>query len=168
MLLTILSGLFGGLLRLAPELLKFFDSKNDRQHELAMQDKALEFQKLAGTQKISEIGMQGNIDLARADLDSQTAQFAAYQAAFAEQAAAATAGGKLISAISALVRPAVTGTVFAMWCAFKLASLYVAITGGSGSAIQGIIATWTQDDAAMLMMIVSFWFVGRSIEKRSS
>jgi hypothetical protein len=168
MLLTILSSLFGGLLRLAPELLKFFDAKNDRAHELAMQDKALEFQKLAGSQKIAEISSQGQIDLSKADLDTQVAQFAAYQAAFAEQAAAATAGGKIVAAISALVRPAVTSTVFAMWCAYKIASLYAAIMGGNGSAIQGIIATWTQDDWAMLSMIVSFWFVGRSIEKRSS
>lgn len=168
MLITILSSLFGGLLRLAPELLKFFDQKNDRAHELAMQDKAIEFQKLAGSQKIGEITAQGQIELSKADLDTQVAQFAAYQAAFAEQAAAATAGGKIVAAISSLVRPAVTSTVFAMWCAYKIASLYVAIGGSSGSPIQGIISTWTQDDAAMLSMIVAFWFVGRSIEKRSS
>lgn len=168
MLLTILSGLFGGLLRLAPELFKFLDAKNDRAHELAMQDKALEFQKLTGTQKIAEIGAQGQIELSKADLDSQTSQFAAYQAAFAEQSAIATSGGKIVSAISALVRPGITSTVFAMWCAYKIASLYAAISSGNGSAIQGIITTWTQDDSAMLSMIVSFWFVGRSIEKRSS
>ena len=36
MMETLLGGVFGGLLRLAPEALKFFDQKNERKHELAM------------------------------------------------------------------------------------------------------------------------------------
>jgi len=34
----VIGSLFGGLFRLAPEVLKFFDKQNDRKHELAMMD----------------------------------------------------------------------------------------------------------------------------------
>src|SRR5262249_12037444 len=116
MLLTILSGLFGGLLRLAPELLKFLDAKNDRAHELAMQDKALEFQKLTGTQKIAEINQTVTGDI-------EKSRFDALSAAYASQATMASDGGKWVSFVSALVRPAVTFFVFAMWASFKIAVL---------------------------------------------
>ena len=59
---TVLSGVFGGVLRLMPELFKFLDAKNERKHELDMQDKALEFQRLKGDQRIEEVETQGAAD----------------------------------------------------------------------------------------------------------
>ena len=56
MIETLLGGLLGGAFRLAPEMLKWLDRKGERSHELAMQDKALEFEKLRGAQRMSEIG----------------------------------------------------------------------------------------------------------------
>ena len=157
MLLTILSGLFGGFLRLAPEVLKYLDAKQDRAHEALMQDKALAFQQLTGTQKIAEITAQGQID-------TQKAQFDAYQSAFASQSAMSVAGGKVMSAISAFVRPSVTFFVFCMWAAWKICTFYMAL---KGSGIQGLMASWTDDDTSMMTMIISFWFCGRAIEKNS-
>jgi len=46
MIETLLGGLLGGAFRFAPEILKWLDRKGERSHELAMQDKALEFEKL--------------------------------------------------------------------------------------------------------------------------
>ena len=40
--------LFGRAFRLAPDILKWMDLNGERSHELAMQDKALEFEKLLG------------------------------------------------------------------------------------------------------------------------
>ena len=56
MIETLLGGVLGGLFRLTPELLKWLDRTGERRHELAMQDKALEFEKLHGTQRMTEIG----------------------------------------------------------------------------------------------------------------
>ena len=56
MIETLLGGLLGGAFRLATEILKWLDRKGERGHELAMQDKALEFEKLRGAQRMSEIG----------------------------------------------------------------------------------------------------------------
>jgi len=157
MFLTLLSGLFGGVLRLAPELLKFFDAKNDRQHELDMQDKALAFQQLTGSQQIQE--MQVN-----AQLGIQTAQFNAMANAYSSQAQMAGAGGPFSAFISSLVRPVVTFFVFAMWAAHKIAIMVFA-WHLTGDVIQVLMNNWDQDDTSMLTMIVSFWFVGRAIEK---
>lgn len=41
-----LGGLLGGAFRLAPEIFKWLDRKGERGHELLMQDKALEFEKV--------------------------------------------------------------------------------------------------------------------------
>ena len=56
MIETLLGGLLGGAFRLAPEILKWLDRKGERGHELSMQDKAIEFEKIRGAQRISEIG----------------------------------------------------------------------------------------------------------------
>jgi hypothetical protein len=40
---TLLGGIFGGVLRLAPEALKFFDAKNERKHELSMLEAEMKF-----------------------------------------------------------------------------------------------------------------------------
>lgn len=55
MIETLLGGLLGGAFRLAPEILKWLDRKGERGHELAMQDKALEFEKLRGATRMAEI-----------------------------------------------------------------------------------------------------------------
>jgi hypothetical protein len=56
MIETLLGGLLGGAFRLAPEILKWIDRNGERAHELSMQDKALEFEKLRGSQRMAEIG----------------------------------------------------------------------------------------------------------------
>jgi hypothetical protein len=56
MIETLLGGLLGGAFRLAPEILKWLDRNGERSHELSMQDKALEFEKLRGAQRMGEIG----------------------------------------------------------------------------------------------------------------
>ncbi len=53
MIETLLGGLLGGVFRLAPEILKWLDRQGERGHELAMQDKALEFEKLRGAQRMA-------------------------------------------------------------------------------------------------------------------
>ena len=50
----ILGGLLGGVFRLAPEVLKFFDRKNERTHELNMFKEQCELTKLQGELKIEE------------------------------------------------------------------------------------------------------------------
>ena len=47
----ILGSLLGGVFRLIPEVLKSFDKKNERSHELSMFDKQCDVEKTRGAQK---------------------------------------------------------------------------------------------------------------------
>lgn len=138
MLETLLGGLFGGLLRIVPEVLKWLDRKDERAHELSMQDKALAFEDRRQAGKMAEYG---------AALD-QT-QFAALGEAFKQQAAAdSAAGGWAI--LSSSVRPVVT---------YGLVALYAGIKIAKGDW------AWTAEDQALLSSVMAFWFVGRAITK---
>src|SRR5690606_9273658 len=51
----ILGGLLGGVARLAPEILKFFDRRNERKHELALAEHQLELIRVQHHTRMDEI-----------------------------------------------------------------------------------------------------------------
>ncbi len=64
-MLDILSGgllgsIFGGLFRLAPEVLKWLDKKNERSHELLMFSRQCDLEAQRGAQKLADIGAEGS------------------------------------------------------------------------------------------------------------
>lgn len=153
MLETLLGGVFGGLLRLAPELMKLWDRKDERKHELQMLDRELDFARTR-----SEVHMR------QAETELATAQLDTLSEAFREQSQTAQAAGKFTSAASALVRPAVTYIFITLYALVKLAAYALALAqGGSWSAV--LVGMWSADDMAVLNMILSFWFVGRVYER---
>lgn len=149
----LLGSIFGGLFRLAPEVLKFLDKKNERQHELNMFQLQTDLEKLRGEFKVEE----KYVDYSIQQLDS-------IKAAFQEQAETAKAAGWFVAAISALVRPGVTWALFFMYASVKAAALVIAFQT-SANWIDVVTKVWDEDDFALFNMCVSFWFVGRSIEK---
>jgi len=153
MLETLLGGVFGGLLRLAPEVFKIFDKKNERAHELRMVEAEMEFAKVRG-----EIAMR------QADVQLQTAELDAMTQAFKEQSETAKNAGWFVSAISALVRPTVTYLFLALYAAVKVAAYLIAIEQG-GNWKDVLTSMWGSDDLAVFNMIISFWFVGRVYER---
>jgi ABC-type multidrug transport system fused ATPase/permease subunit len=153
MIESLLGGVFGGVLRLAPELFKLFDKRNERAHELRMVEAEMEFAKVRG-----EIAMR------QADVQLQTAELDAMTQAFKEQSATAKNAGWFVSAISALVRPTVTYLFLALYAAVKVAAYLIAIEQG-GNWKDVLTSMWGSDDLAVFNMIISFWFVGRVYER---
>jgi hypothetical protein len=153
MLETLLGGVFGGLLRLAPEVFKIFDKRNERAHELRMLEAEMEFAKVRG-----EIAMR------QADVQLQTAELDAMTQAFKEQSETAKNAGWFVSAISAMVRPTVTYLFLALYAAVKVAAYLIAIEQG-GNWKDVLTSMWGSDDLAVFNMIISFWFVGRVYER---
>lgn len=158
MLLTLLSAIFGGLLRLAPEVLKFLDRKEDRTHELAMQDKQLLFLQQQGQMKVEEVQTQSYADQAIEQLKT-------IALLNQNQADMAVAGGKFAAAVNSLMRPAITMFVFTLWGVHTLAVMVYAYQA-TGDLVDTLVNSWTVDDAALLSMIASFYFVGRTIDKQ--
>lgn len=149
----LLGSIFGGLFRLAPEVLKWLDKKNERAHELSMFTLQTDLEKMRGQFKMEE----KYVDFSVQQLDT-------IKEAFKDQAQTAKEAGWVVSAISALVRPGITWALFFMYAAVKAAAIVMAFqTGGHWTEV--ITRVWDADDFAMLNMCLTFWFVGRSIEK---
>lgn len=153
---TLLGGVFGGLLRLAPEVFKLFDRANERKHELAMLSAEMEFAKVRG-----EIAMrQTEAAMTVAEMDTMAE-------AFKEQSATAKAAGWFVAGVSALVRPLITYAFVGAYFAVKAAAYSLALQQG-GNWREVILDLWTKDDVTIMFMIISFWFVGRVYESMTS
>lgn len=155
MIETLLGGLLGGAFRLAPEILKWLDRKGERGHELAMQDKALEFEKVRGAQRMAEIG-------ASADAAWNTGAIEALRDAITAQSQ--TSGVPWVDALSISVRPVITYWFMALYCAAKTAAFAGAITVGAGWSAATVHA-WTEADQALWAGVLNFWFLGRVFDR---
>lgn len=150
----LLGSIFGGLFRLAPEVLKWLDRASERKHELEMFKLQTDLEK-----------MRGEYRLEHRYVDHGIAQLEAINEAFAQQGKADAKAYKWVASISALVRPGVTWMLFGMYVLFKLVTISYAMDV-SAPWYEVIRESWTDNDFAMLMMILTFWFVGRPIERR--
>ena len=149
----LLGSIFGGIFRLAPEVLKFLDKKNERQHELSMFQLQTDLEKMRGEFKMEEKYVDYSIQ-----------QMDTIKAAFQEQAETAKAAGWFVAAISALVRPGITWALFFMYAAVKAAALVIAFqTGADWTEV--VSKCWDEDDFGVFTMCITFWFVGRSLER---
>ena len=149
----LLGSVFGGLFRLAPEILKFLDKKNERSHELNMFQLQTDLEKMRGQFRMEEKYVEHSV-----------AQLDTIKEAFREQSETAKNAGWFVSAISALVRPGITWSLFFMYAAVKVAAIYMAFLTNA-PWYEVIQQTWDEDDFGIFTMCISFWFVGRSIEK---
>ena len=155
MIETLLGGLLGGAFRLAPEILKLLDRNGERSHELSMQDKALEFEKLRGAQRMGEIG-------ASADAAWNTGAIEALRDAVRGQGE--KTGVAWADALSSSVRPVITYWFMALYCAAKTAAFVAAVTAGAGWGA-AILHAWTEADQALWAGVLNFWFLGRVFDR---
>lgn len=130
-------GLVGAVVRSVPEVMKFFDRKAERKHELDL-----------GSQQQKLVELQGHNQLQVATAETQANQFT--QAVSALQAAYNTqkSGVSWADAISATVRPAVT---------YGFSAAYLVTKMHTG--------TWDATDTAIFSGILNFWFMGRVFDK---
>ena len=155
MIETLLGGVFGGLLRLAPELIKTFDRGNERKHELAMLNAEMEFAKV-----------RGDIAMRQTEATMTITELNTMAEAIKEQSTTAQAAGWFVAALSALVRPMITYAFVGVYFLVKVASYLIALDQG-GEWREVLINLWNQDDVTIMFMIISFWFVGRSLDRNN-
>ena len=153
MIETLLGGVFGGLLRLAPELIKTFDRGNERKHELAMLGAEMEFARV-----------KGDIAMRQTEATMTITELNTMAEAIKEQSTTAQAAGWFVAALSALVRPMITYAFVGVYFLVKVVSYLIALDQG-GEWREVLINLWNQDDVTILFMIISFWFVGRVYER---
>lgn len=94
----LLGSIFGGLFRLAPEVLKFMDRKNERLHELKMFEQQCQLETLRGAQKLQEIG-------ARYDMAVDVGVLDAFKSAMDQQTEMVKAAGGWVAEAQVLAHP---------------------------------------------------------------
>jgi len=154
----ILGSIFGGVFRLAPEVLKFFDKKNEREHELSMFSRQCELETLRGQQKLAEIGAsrEAAVDVGVMD---------AFNLAIQQQSQMVTAAGGWAASLSASVRPLVTYWVLFIWSFVHVWFAWNAWLAGA-APVEVFKTMMTPDFSALLAGTINFWFLDRTLAKR--
>jgi hypothetical protein len=161
---TLLGGALGGILRVIPEVFKWLDRKDERKHELSMQDKALEFQKLKGNQVVDEIGAQGQADWDKGAMDALVTAIKGQDT---------PSGIKWVDSFSKLMRPVITlQWVVILYPAVIMAGfitlLYATTDPITFEKVAKTLPTiFGGDEKAIVAGIINFWFIDRVLSKNS-
>lgn len=149
---SILGGALGGIFRLAPEIIKYFDSKNERAHELALQDKQIEFARIQGQSRIQE-----------AQIHQDTVDILALKDVLVAQAK--VTGNTFIDFINSFVRPYLAYSMSFLYFGVKI-TYGISLFQSGHSAYEVAKALYSPDDQALFWGIVNFYFLDRVIRSK--
>lgn len=150
--------IFGGVSRLGQHWLELQDKQRERTHELGMYDKQIE---MADKRAVHDQALR------RMDAESAeaTAEWAALATAVQAQADEASKAGGWVAKFSAAIRPFLTfWHAVVIYTAVKVALFVLAFTNGI-SWESAIVQIYGDADRALMMSMVSFWFMDRSLRK---
>ena len=156
MIEALMGGALGGVLRLAPELLKWFDRKDERKHELAMIDR-----NLAADRQRAELNIRA---IEAQDAAAQNAG-EIQMLVEAMKAQATPTGIGWVDAMNSLVRPLMAY----YWCivlyTLALGAQFVLLLHAGVPAAQAIANIWGEGERGIATSILSFYFVDRTLRK---
>jgi hypothetical protein len=154
----LLGSIFGGLFRLAPEVLKFLDRKNERLHELKMFEQQCQLEQMRGAQKLQEIGAVHGMAVDVGVLD-------ALKSAMDQQTEMVKAAGGWVASLSASVRPVVTYWILFIWSFVHIWFAWNAWLQGM-PPVEVFKTAMSADFAALVAGTINFWFMDRTLAKR--
>jgi hypothetical protein len=154
----IFGSLLGGLFRLAPEVLKWVDKKDERAHELKMFEQQCSLETLRGNQKMAEIGAQREATVDTGVVD-------AFNSAVQQQTEMAKAAGGWAASLSASVRPVATYWILFLWSFTHIWFAWTAwMTGAAPDVVFKMIMS--VDFAALVSGTLNYWFLDRTLARR--
>lgn len=151
-------GLLGGLLRLAPEVLKFFNGRSERAHELEMARLSMQRDQAAHGGRMAEIAAAGQFALDKAGVDALIAGI---------RAQAEPSGVRWIDGLGKSVRPVVTYWLLLVFTLVKAGQVAGLMQVGGVGLLDALGQCWGATENEMLWSILTFWFLDRSILKRA-
>ena len=168
---AILGSLLGFASSLLPNVVDFFQKKEERKQKNEEHRLNLEAMQIEHRQKIELLKLQSQVDItksaqsikeleAQGDLE-QTKQIYAHDTILNQKNE-----NKFVSALSASVRPVVTYVFFIMFLAVKSVALYLAYKNNV-SLDQLINVVWNDETNAIFAAVISFWFGQRAMQKFS-
>jgi hypothetical protein len=152
---TVISGIFGGLLRLMPEVFKYFNAKAEMKHELDMQKVAYDFQVLKGKQEVDMIREKGAADWNTGAMDALKTSI---------EATTKPSGVKLIDGFNALMRPLITFQWVVLLYPGVIIATFVMLVNQGLPIIDAMNKVFGPEEKAVVAFIIDFWFVGRVLD----
>ena len=153
-MLAAIGAIFGFIGSLAPQLLKFWQAREDRKHELALMDKQLEVQKVLGTMKLDEVKISADTQESLAILQASESKITGVKWVDA-----------LLEVVNSLMRPTVVYLYFADYLLIKYATYLLLMKLPNASWENVVTGLWSDFDRAMLGGIMGFLFGNRSMSK---
>lgn len=168
-MLALFSGIFGFAAPFLPEILKYFNRKQDNAHELAMFELRAKQQAAEHTYRMAEIDAKADIaEMQTLRIPQKSFGVALLDAAkgydlsqwlFIPAFYAFTA----LDFFSGMVRPTITYAVIAFYMAYKYA-LYLSVVALANNTYQAILEIWSEQDMAIVFLVLSYWF-GQRVAK---
>ena len=166
-MLAILSAVLGFAAPFLPELLKYFNRKADNAHEIAMMKLRLDTAASEHLWRMEEISAAADIAEA-AELHKPVPSFGVQILDRAQERLHPALWVPvfwlfaLLDFVSGFVRPGITWAVVGGYLAYK-GALYSILTGPRFEAdwAGAVSQVWTEQDYAVLSMVLAFWFGGR-------
>ena len=151
-MITLLGSFLGFFGSLIPDILRFFQDKQDRNHELALFDRQMHMLKYKHFSRLKEAQI----------LEDMAEQKALY-------VHARPTGVRWVDALSGTVRPVITYTFFLLYAAVKLAQLTVMLNMPQElSWASALLSIWHEEDQALFAAVMAFWFGHRALRKGRS
>jgi len=154
----IFGSLIGGLFRMAPEVLKWLDKKDERAHERLMFEQQCQLEQVRGQQKLAEIGAQREATVDAGVMD-------AFNSAIEQQTEMVKAAGGWVASLSASVRPLVTYWILLLWSFIHIWFAWTAWANGA-QPDQVFRLMMSGDFAALVSGTLNYWFLDRTLAKR--
>ena len=151
-MLTLLGSLLGFISSTFPDLLKLWQDKQDRKHELQILDRQMEQMRLGHNQRLDEIAINADVSqsLALYKHDSQPS------------------GVTWVDDLRASVSKIITYGFFILFAWVKLSAVVLLMNQDGLNINEALIQIWDAETQALFAGILSFWFGTRSLAKRRS
>lgn len=155
----ILGFIFGGIFRLAPELLKWMDKKDERKHELSMVKMNMEADRLRAEMNIRQIEAEADVILGKAEMDAIIA---------ATKAQGQKSGVRWVDGFNSLLRPLIAfWWVIVLYSGALVVQFYALVWKFNESVPDAVMAVFGDQEKAIALSIIGFVFVDRSIRRGS-
>jgi len=146
-MITLLGSLIGFISSMLPDILRYFTTLKDKEHELAVMDKQIEIQKAGFNQRLHEIQ-------AAADIAESKEIYKTY-----------STGINWVDALNGSVRPVLAYAFFLLYAGVKFMQLYVIASEQGLEAATVVAYIWNVEDQAIFAGIISFYFGQRAMSK---